>query len=148
LVASKNKESLSKLHIIRANELKSKRKETGFKIPENYFDQLETKFNKTEEFHTDNRKVRRLRIVSMSIAASILLFFGIQFMNKGQQNVNQIILDNEEIAGWVDEDLITFDSYEIAEAFSDAELEQTLYTDEEVNDYLDFIDIESLIIEN
>jgi len=136
------------LHLIRPNELKSKRKETGFKVPENYFDQLESGFKKPKELLTNNRKVRRLRLVSMSVAASILLFFGIQFMNKGEQNVNQIILDNEEIADWVDEDLITFDSYDIAEAFSNVEIEQTLYTDEAVNDYLDFVDIESLIIEN
>jgi len=84
----------------------------------------------------------------MSVAASILLFFGIQFMNKGQQNASQVIVQNEEIANWIAEDLVTFDTYEIAEAFSDVELEETLYADEAVYDYLDFIDIESLIIEN
>lgn len=146
--SSDKKKSVNELHLIRANELGSKRKESGFKVPENYFEQLEGRFSKTEEFHTENTKVRRLRLVSMSVAASILLFFGIQYMNKGQQNVNEVILENEEIAGWVDENIITFDSYDIAEAFSDVELEQSLYTDEAVNDYLDFVDIESLIIEN
>lgn len=142
------KKSLNKLHIIRPNELKTKRRNTGFKVPENYFEQFQTRIDQPKEFYTTNRKVRRLRLISISVAASILLFFGIQFMNKGQQSVNQVIPANEEIAEWVDEDLITFDSYEIAEAFSDVELEQTLYAEEAMDDYLDFIDIESLIIDN
>lgn len=143
----KKKKSLNKLHIIRPNELKTKRTNTGFKVPENYFELFETRIDQPKEFNTNKRKVHRLRIFSMSVAASILLFFGIQFMNKGQQSVNQVILENEEIAGWIDEDLITFDTYDIAEAFSDVEIEQTLYAEEAMNDYLDFIDIETLIIE-
>jgi len=145
---SDNKKALNQLHIIRPNELKINRKETGFKVPENYLEQFETEFDKSLEAKTANGKVLRLRLVSMSVAASILLFFGIQFMNKGQQNASQVVLQNEEIASWVAEDLVTFDTYDIAEAFSDVELDQTLYADEAVNDYLDYIDIESLILEN
>lgn len=145
---SSDKESSNKLHIIRPNELKENRKETGFKVPENYFEQIESRFDNSTKVKTTGGKVRRLRLISLSVAASILLFFGIQFINKGEQNGNQVILQNEEIASWVAEDLVSFDTYEIAEAFSDVELEQALYSDDAVNDYLDFIDIESLIIEN
>jgi hypothetical protein len=145
---SDNEKSLSQLHIIRPNELKINRKETGFKVPDNYFEQIESRFDKSGKANKTVRKVRILRLISMSVAASILLFFGIQFMNNGEQNVNQVVIENEEIADWVAEDLITFNTYDIAEAFSDVELEQTLYTDEAVNDYLDFMDIESLILEN
>lgn len=143
-----NEKSLHQLHIIRPNELKINSKKTGFKVPENYFDQLESRFDKSDEVKKSVGKVRTLRLISMSIAASILLFFGIQFMNDGQQNTNMVVIENEEIADWVADDLITFNTYDIAEAFSDVELEQTLYTDEAVNDYLDFMDIESLILEN
>lgn len=145
---SDNEKSLHQLHIIRPNELKIDRKETGFKVPENYFEQIESRFDKPGKANKAVGKVRTLRLISMSVAATILLFFGIQFMNNGQQSVNAVNIENEEIADWVAEDLITFNTYDIAEAFSDVELEQTLYTDEAVNDYLDFMDIESLIIEN
>ena len=145
---SGNEKSLHQLHIIRPNELKIDRKKTGFKVPENYFEQIESRFDKPGKAKKADGKVRTLRLISMSVAASILLFFGIQYMNDGQQNVNQVVIENEEIADWVAQDLITFNTYDIAEAFSDVELEQTLYTDEAVNDYLDFIDIESLILEN
>ena len=140
--------SLNHLHIIKPNELRINRKETGFEVPENYFEQFETEFHNTIEAKTASGKVLRLRLISMSVAASILLFFGIQFMNKGQQNASLVVVQNEEIANWIAEDLVTFDTYDIAEAFSDVELEETLYADEAVYDYLDFIDIESLIIEN
>lgn len=143
-----NQKSLNQFHIIKANELKINRKETGFKVPENYFEQFEAEFDKSLKAKKTSGKVLRLRLISMSVAASVLLFFGIQFMNKGQLNTNQVILQNEEIASWVDEDLVIFDTYDIAEAFSDVELEQSLYADEAVDDYLDFIDIESLILEN
>ncbi len=140
--------SLKKLVIIRPNELKTQRKDTGFKVPIDYFKEVETRVIKSLDTKKRVSKVRRLSFISLSIAASILLFFGIQFMNKGQHNLDQIVLQSEEVASWVDEDLISFDTYEIAEAFSDIELEHPFYSDEAVNDYLDFIDIESLIIEN
>jgi len=130
------------------DELELNKKSQGFKVPKGYFEGVEAKLDKSILVKMQVPKVRRLRLISMSIAASILLFFGLKYMNIGDTSINPIVLQNDEIASWVDEDLVSFDTYEIAEAFGDIELEQTLYEDDAVSDYLDFMDIESLIIEN
>jgi len=141
-------QSLKKIRIAGIDELAFNKKSQGFKVPKDYFEEVEARLDKSILNKKQVPKVRRLILISMSIAASIVLLFGIKFMNKEGNNINSIVLQNDEIASWVDEDLVSFDTYEIAEAFSDIELEQALYEDDAVNDYLDFIDIESLIIEN
>ena len=119
----------------------------GFIVPKGYFDQLESKLTKTKNPGIFSLNDRNNRLFYLSIAASILLFFGIQYMNTNKNN-NQLLLQDQEIANWIEADLIHFNSNEIAEAFSDIELENPLYTDEEVFDYLNEIDIENIIIEN
>ena len=141
-------QSLKKIRIAGIDELAFNEKNQGFKVPKDYFEKVEFRLDKSILNKKQVLKVRRLRLISMSIAASILLFFGIKYMNTGGNSINPIVLQNDEIASWMDEDLVSFDTYEIAEAFGDIELEQTLYEDDAVNDYLDFMDIESLIIEN
>lgn len=146
--SNKRSKHLKKLRVIRTNEVKPIKKTTGFKVPIGYFEEVDARFDKSIIIKKEVRKIHSLRLISMSIAASILLFIGIKFLNLNTNSSSQIVLQNDEIASWMDEDLVSFDTYEIAEAFGDLELEQTLYTDEAVNDYLIFMDIESLIIEN
>ena len=69
-------------------------------------------------------------------------------MNTNKNTNNQLHLQDREIANWIEADLIDFNSNEIAEAFSDIELENPLYSDEEVFNYLNDVDIENIIIEN
>lgn len=120
----------------------------GLIVPKGYFDQLESKLTKTKYPRIIPLNNRNYRVFYLSIAASILLFFGIQYMNTDKNTDNQLLLKDQEIANWIEADLIYFNSNEIAEAFSDIELENPLYTDEEVFDYLNDIDIENIIIEN
>ena len=120
----------------------------GLEVPEGYFDQLESKLTKSKHPKIISLHERNNRIFYLSIAASILLFFGIQYMNTDKSTSNQLLLQDQEIANWIEADLIYFNSNEIAEAFSDIELDDPLYTDEEVFDYLNDIDIENLMIEN
>lgn len=120
----------------------------GFMVPKGYFDQLESKLTKTKHPKIIPPNDRHSRVFYLSIAASILLFFGIQYMNTNKNTNNQLHLQDREIANWIEADLIDFNSNEIAEAFSDIELENPLYSDEEVFNYLNDVDIENIIIEN
>ena len=146
--SNKRSEPLKNLSLISTNEIDPIKKNSGFKVPKDYFEDVETRLDKLIITKKEVKKVRNLRLISMSIAASIVLFIGIKFININNSNTSIMVLQNDEIASWIDQDLVSFDTYDIAEAFSDIDLEQTLYSDEAVNDYLDFMDIESLIIEN
>ena len=120
----------------------------GFRVPKGYFDQLESELTKSKKTKIISLNDRNKRLFYLSIAASILLFFGIQYMNTTEITSEQLLLQDQEIANWIEADLIHFDSNEIAEAFSDVELQDAFYTDDEVFDYLNDIDIENLILEN
>ena len=83
-----------------------------------------------------------------SIAASILLFFGIKYINPTQSEKSQLVFQDQEYINWIESDLVDLNSYEIAEAFNDIELNQVYYPEDEVDEYLNSVDIELLILEN
>lgn len=149
LDTDKEGDEAEKFSVLRNEESLKAKRDPGFKVPDGYFEKTDIKF-KNEDGRKMSPKVRSLRILSLSIAASILLFFGIKYMNKGETSIiaDQVVLQNDEISDWVADDLVYFDTYEIAEAFDDVELEQNLYSEDAVNYYIDFVDIESLILEN
>ena len=123
-------------------------KNHGFNVPEGYFDTIELKISGPKQPKIIPLKNNFIRILSLSIAASILLFFGLKFMNTGQKTKNQLVFQDEEFIKWIESDLVDLNSYEIAEAFNDVELEQVLYSEAEIDEYLNSIDIENLILEN
>ena len=123
-------------------------KEPGFSVPEGYFDKVEAKINRPDKTKVIRLKSNFTRLLSLSIAASILLFFGINYLNKQQITSDTLIFQDEEFVNWIESDLVDFNSYEIAEAFNDIEIEHTLYAEDEIGDYLNGVDIENLILEN
>ena len=131
-----------------SSPLKNIDKDAGFKVPVSYFDELELHIKKPLKPKVIGLKERRISLLSLSIAASILLFFGIKYYNVEPNTFDQLVFEKNEIENWIETDLISFDSYEIAEIYRDVELEQTIYIDQEIDDYLDYMDIEELLIEN
>jgi hypothetical protein len=125
---------------------------TGFKIPDNYFNEFDN--NLSKKIINKNTKIvglynyKYFKIISFSIAASLLLFFGLNnsLFDKNEYNIETIQVT--EIENWMDEDLISFNSYDIAEAFSDVELVMEDDFSDEILEYLDYTDIENLILEN
>jgi hypothetical protein len=128
--------------------LENVKKDAGFKVPDSYFDALENRIERPFKPKVIGLKERGIRLLSLSIAASILLFFGIKYYNVEPNTVDQMVLEDSEIENWIETDLISFDSYEIAEVYRDVDLEQTMYIDQEIDDYFDYMDIEELLIEN
>lgn len=134
-------------------QLKNEQKATGFKIPENYLETVEGNVLKTIKNYQNEPKVFDFKnifikkLIPIAAAASLLLFIFIN--NNETTDVNLDKLASAEIEQWIYDDLITFDTYEITEVFDDIELEsQTIFEDEEIIDYLNGTDIESLILEN
>jgi hypothetical protein len=122
-------------------------KDPGFKVPEGYFDTIQSKTTQLEKTKVIPLNGKFIRILSLSIAASILLFFGLNYMNTRENIIDQMAFQDEEFINWIESDLADPNSYEIAEAFYDVELENVLFSDQEVDDYLNGVDIENLILE-
>lgn len=121
----------------------------GFTTPAGYFEEedqhlIVPKSKKIISLHSPGLK----KWLNLSIAASLLLFFGLGFYLSTNTNVKMAELNTDEIENWIDADLVSFNSYEIAELFEDVDLESNLYSDEEVGTYLDNLDIENIILDN
>ncbi len=125
--------------------------QTGFTTPNNYFKNLEIKsINKTS-----NTKVINLfsnqykRFISLAIAASFLLFIGVKYFGNKQETIRFDDLTAYEIENWMDESLIGFNAYEIAEVYEDIDISNsTTYFEDEIFDYLEEKDLELLFLEN
>ena len=122
---------------------------TGFVAPDDYFVQLELKLLKNKNTKVIRlNKYKNLKIIGFTIAASLLLFFGLNNFNSHKDQLDMQTVSITEIESWLDDDLISFSDYDIAETFSDTELSYHEYENDEITDYLNFVDIENLILEN
>jgi len=121
----------------------------GFTVPKNYFEE-DLDFKK----EPGSTKIISMAIknagkwLSLAVAASFLLFFGSKLFTINDKPLELSEINESEIENWIDADLVSFNAYEIAEAFSDVDLENEIYSDEEVADYLNTIDIEQIILDN
>jgi len=126
-------------------------KTTGFKVPKDYFNTLENNINTPR---VKRAKVKSLfnnttiKIIGFSIAASFLIFIGINNFSSGNQNLEIHNLSLSELDTWMEEDLITFNTYEIADTFTENELNLVDIENDELSEYFDLVDVEDLILEN
>lgn len=124
-------------------------------IPEGYFDTIEDRvFDKIKrkESKVISLKSRVLKIATpIAIAASILLLITLQLFNQTQEDVFAN-LDTSEIETWIDNGDLNIDTYEITSVYSDVNFDDIElyddYTDDDLLNYLDSIDLESLILTN
>ena len=128
-------------------------KTESFDIPKDYFDTLEDRiFLRLKEEKVIEPKVISLNsrikkvLVPLAVAASLLLIFMINYNNNSSINT----VAETEIDKWIEDDLISLDSYEIAEVFNDVDLsdDDTYDEDAELLEYLNGTDVESMILEN
>ncbi len=125
-------------------------KPTGFETPSNYFESVEdkvlSKINSAKVIPLKNYKI--IRRIGIAVAASLVLFFSLYNFNAKNSNLSLESVHISEIENWMDNDLITFNTYEISEIFTDADLDLANNETDEILDYLEYTDIESLILEN
>jgi hypothetical protein len=146
-VQSKSAELI--MHKLKPNKLDVIGKSHGFTTPAGYLDEdvKQLIIPRTKKINSLNY-LGLSKWLNLSIAASILLFIGLGFYLSRNTNIKMAELNTDEIENWIDTDLVSFNSFEIAELFEDVELESDLYSDEEVEAYLDNIDIENIILDN
>ena len=127
---------------------------TGFRVPENYYKNIDqrvldnivaSKPVKIINFNTN----KYLKILGYSVAASLLLFFSLRSLNSRDTMFDFEAIEISEIESWMEDDLITFSSYDISDTFEDVYLTGVGdYSEDEILDYLDGENIENLIIDN
>jgi len=123
---------------------------TGFKTPSNYFETIEA--NVLDEINSAKviplNKHKTLKMISFAVAASFILFFSIYDFNANKNNLSSDTVKISEIENWMDDDLITFNTYEISEIFTDNDLDLADNDADVILDYFEYIDIDDLIFEN
>ena len=128
----------------------SKESRKGFKVPEGYFEDFDVNPNMAID---DRRAIAldrrgRARILWMAAAASVMLFFGVKYMNTEQNSLEWKNLDDREISSWIESDLTELNAYDIAEAYQEVELEVSVPANSELDEYLNEIDLNQILIEN
>lgn len=123
--------------------------ENGFTIPENYFEDFKVNTHQTNtaaKVHSLPSNLI-LRIGYTAVAASILLFISLNLLeNKNSENLSQ--LSTEDIESWVYENASQFTTDDITAVFQENELTLNSFDyNTEVNSYLSEKDIESMLIQ-
>lgn len=119
-------------------------KKEGFTVPENYFDGLHNSIQ--EKLDTKETKViqlhpyRKYYVAAASIAAILLLFFGLNWSTAEEPSWDD--LASEDIEAYFETYELGLSSYEIAEELPVDELEiskllETQFNEENVLEYLD-----------
>ncbi|MCD6544552.1 MAG: hypothetical protein J7K34_08585 [Flavobacteriaceae bacterium] len=123
-------------------------KTPGFKTPDNYFKNVKIVIDargKSGRVISLNKRSFILKS-GLAIAASLLLFFSISKYSFNNDTVNT--LADNEIEAWMEEGLISFNTFEIEDVFSDEDLNLIAEETDEISDYLKYTDIEILLLEN
>ena len=122
----------------------------GFRVPESYFTDFEVKPPKNSEQKGIVRLKRPQvkRLIWIAAAASILLFFGVNYTSNDASKLDWNELDQSEIVSWIESDLSGLDAYDLAEAYPEAELSETTISNEELNAYLNEIELDDILYEN
>ncbi len=148
----------------------------GFKVPVGYFDDFESNFDlkdnlnitRSTGFTTPNNyfknlnpeidsKLKKSKIIplykrsfilktGLAIAASFLLLFSISKYSFNNESENYAA--DSEFETWLEEGLISFNTIEIEDVFSDEDLNLIAEETDEISDYLKYTDIEVLLLEN
>ena len=135
--------------VYRGKEKANEASEQCFQVPAGYFDGLEKRLiDMVASERPDKTWWDRNWIFTLSMAASLLLLIGIRLYSPYGASGELNTLSTSEIDTWVDNGLVSFSSYDIAEAFNDVELYPDLGSEQEVLDYLGEVDVENLMTEN
>ena len=126
----------------------------GFHVPEGYFEDFEVKPPVETGSEADPQRVFKLKrpdvkkLMWMTAAASILLFFGVKYSITNQSVMGWEDLEQAELSYWIESDLSELNEYDIAEAYPDVELNAPTISNEELNAYLNEIELDQILYEN
>lgn len=140
----------------KVTESLNKESRKGFRVPEGYFEDFEVNFNSLQEstpdpgpdrvFKLGNARVKKF--IWFAAAASVLLIFGLKLTQTNQKTLDWDDLEQAEIRSWIESDLAELNAYEIAESFPDVDLDASYLSNEDLNAYVNEIELEQILYEN
>lgn len=124
-------------------------KKSGFKVPQGYFDQDEAYLIRSTEKRIFSIPINKNKMmIWYSVAATFLLFFAIKYVTVTPSDFDLSEINQSDIETWIDDDLVSFNSYDLSEVFDEIDLNDHHFTDEEVETYIANEDIENIILQN
>jgi len=136
-------------------KIKKEEQKPSFSVPDGYFDSIEDKVfekinkpTKVIDFKTQFIKT----FLPIAASASLLLLITLQFFNKTDNKDLFASMETSEIENWIENGDIELNSYEITAVYSESDLEELnlnqQFDEEDLTNYLENIDVESLILTN
>lgn len=121
----------------------------GFRVPEGYFDDFQVRpdLDAPGKPPVPINRNDRSRILWMAAAASILLFFGIKYLNTESEGLQWSSLDQGELSLWIESDMSGISTEDIAEAYQEVELEVSIPEGTELDEYLRNADLDQILDE-
>ena len=121
----------------------------GFRVPEGYFDDFHVSpdLNAPGKPPVPINRNDRSRILWMAAAASILLFFGIKYLDTESDGLQWSSLDQGELSHWIESDMSGISTEDIAEAYQEVELEVSIPEGTELDEYLRNADLDQILDE-
>lgn len=121
----------------------------GFRVPEGYFDDFHVRpdLDAPGKPPVPINRNDRSRILWMAAAASILLFFGIKYLNTESEGLQWSSLDQGELSLWIESDMSGISTEDIAEAYQEVELEVSIPEGTELDEYLRNADLDQILDE-
>lgn len=136
-------------------KIKKEEQKPSFSVPDGYFDSIEDKvFEKiNSEPKVIDFKTRFIKtFLPIAAAASLLLFFTLQLLNKPSQQDLFASVKTSEIENWIENGEIELDAYDIAAVYNETDFENLdlnqQFDEDNLTKYLEDIDVESLILTN
>jgi hypothetical protein len=132
----------------------SEDRQRGFKVPEGYFESFRFMPETAKTHPPEKPNLRAIRnrsttrVIWMAAAASILLFFGLNYFYNNTSEPGWTSPDQKEISQWIDNELSEVSPYDIAEVYQDVELDLPLADASELEEYLSEIELEQFLVEN
>lgn len=127
---------------------------TSFETPDNYFDNLEDKLIKIVNTSPKKGKIVSLKsklykLIPTTIAASVLLFVGLQFLINKSNNITLDQISSNDIENWFEENTEPEFAFNFEDNLEDSELTFTSINinQDAIEDYFNSIDNSDILNE-
>jgi hypothetical protein len=124
--------------------------ETGFKVPDGYFKDFDVKPEKNVPKVIQLFKRNRMKIIGLSVAASVLLLFSIFPLFNNKETLDFDSLSDNEIETWLETNSNEINSIEFADIIDDNDdlYAVEMISEQDISDYLIQTDLERWLPDN
>ncbi|CAM1333653.1 hypothetical protein [Tenacibaculum aestuariivivum] len=124
-------------------------KKNNFETPDNYFNSVEKIIlEKTKQIKTISLYKNVLQLIPIAVAASVLLFIGLSYINQAKNNYYLNDITQADVLYWYENGYGVTNNDELATVLNDIDFDENILSSinkENMKDYLNTIDDDSLL---